>query len=92
MKLSSAGLLASFLTASTVALSSCSAGEYDVVLNRSYVQRNLWISLIRTVTIMQRIRLSSSTEENERGSSKIDKFAPRFDGLRFIETLITAHR
>ncbi|CAN6480487.1 unnamed protein product [Victoria cruziana] len=21
-----------------------------------------------------------------------DKFAPRFDGLRFIETLITAHR
>ncbi|KAJ8512349.1 hypothetical protein OPV22_002783 [Ensete ventricosum] len=21
-----------------------------------------------------------------------DKFAPRFDGLRFIETLVTAHR
>ncbi|KAJ8764946.1 hypothetical protein K2173_010411 [Erythroxylum novogranatense] len=24
--------------------------------------------------------------------SNKDKFAPRFDGLRFIETLITAHR
>ncbi|XP_051135068.1 uncharacterized protein LOC127254168 [Andrographis paniculata] len=26
------------------------------------------------------------------GSSSTEKFAPRFDGLRFIETLITAHR
>ncbi|CAD5170531.1 unnamed protein product [Musa acuminata subsp. malaccensis] len=28
------------------------------------------------------------------GSRKVaeDKFAPRFDGLRFIETLVTAHR
>ncbi|KAI4322669.1 hypothetical protein L6164_022340 [Bauhinia variegata] len=25
-------------------------------------------------------------------SSAPEKFAPRFDGLRFIETLITAHR
>ncbi|KAJ8749373.1 hypothetical protein K2173_018862 [Erythroxylum novogranatense] len=25
-------------------------------------------------------------------SSSADKFAPKFDGLRFIETLITAHR
>ncbi|GMY10094.1 Phospho-N-acetylmuramoyl-pentapeptide-transferase, putative [Fagus crenata] len=24
--------------------------------------------------------------------SSTDKFAPRFDGLRFIETLVTAHR
>ncbi|XP_073153834.1 uncharacterized protein [Henckelia pumila] len=26
------------------------------------------------------------------GASSSDKFAPRFDGLRFIETLVTAHR
>ncbi|RWW26738.1 hypothetical protein GW17_00008856 [Ensete ventricosum] len=26
------------------------------------------------------------------GSVVEDKFAPRFDGLRFIETLVTAHR
>ncbi|KAL8510966.1 hypothetical protein ACS0TY_017689 [Phlomoides rotata] len=26
------------------------------------------------------------------GSASSDKFAPRFDGLRFIETLVTAHR
>ncbi|KAL5764348.1 hypothetical protein ACOSP7_016705 [Xanthoceras sorbifolium] len=25
-------------------------------------------------------------------SSEKEKFAPRFDGLRFIETLVTAHR
>ncbi|RYR43362.1 hypothetical protein Ahy_A08g039786 [Arachis hypogaea] len=32
---------------------------------------------------------SSSTKAN---SSSSEKFAPRFDGLRFIETLVTAHR
>ncbi|KAL1363016.1 hypothetical protein HN51_011228 [Arachis hypogaea] len=32
---------------------------------------------------------SSSSPE---GSASTEKFAPRFDGLRFIETLITAHR
>ncbi|WP_285167021.1 hypothetical protein, partial [Mycobacterium tuberculosis] len=26
------------------------------------------------------------------GTKGNDKFAPRFDGLRFIETLVTAHR
>jgi hypothetical protein len=30
-------------------------------------------------------------QENQRPSST-EKFAPRFDGLRFIETLVTAHR
>ncbi|BAT90122.1 hypothetical protein LR48_Vigan08g113000 [Vigna angularis] len=25
-------------------------------------------------------------------AASLEKFAPRFDGLRFIETLITAHR
>ncbi|KAK7342245.1 hypothetical protein VNO80_25190 [Phaseolus coccineus] len=25
-------------------------------------------------------------------AASMEKFAPRFDGLRFIETLITAHR
>ncbi|XP_002272559.2 uncharacterized protein LOC100262522 [Vitis vinifera] len=29
--------------------------------------------------------------ESQRSSSA-DRFAPRFDGLRFIETLVTAHR
>ncbi|KAL3821474.1 hypothetical protein ACJIZ3_007379 [Penstemon smallii] len=26
------------------------------------------------------------------GSSSSEKFSPKFDGLRFIETLVTAHR
>ncbi|KAL8256120.1 hypothetical protein R6Q59_031187 [Mikania micrantha] len=29
---------------------------------------------------------------NEETNSEKDKFAPRFDGLRFIETLVTAHK
>ncbi|KAJ7015130.1 hypothetical protein NC653_004437 [Populus alba x Populus x berolinensis] len=33
----------------------------------------------------------SSSMEKSGGSNK-EKFAPRFDGLRFIETLVTAHR
>ncbi|KAI3780670.1 hypothetical protein L2E82_10656 [Cichorium intybus] len=28
----------------------------------------------------------------EKASCCSEKFAPRFDGLRFIETLVTAHR
>lgn len=37
-------------------------------------------------------------KEEENSSKKMgeqkpsDKFAPKFDGLRFIETLVTAHR
>ncbi|TVU31181.1 hypothetical protein EJB05_22857 [Eragrostis curvula] len=34
---------------------------------------------------------SASREKSRRGSGG-DRFAPRFDGLRFIETLVTAHR
>ncbi|KAI7747714.1 hypothetical protein M8C21_000005 [Ambrosia artemisiifolia] len=33
---------------------------------------------------------SGTSAENTSG--RPDKFAPRFDGLRFIETLVTAHR
>jgi hypothetical protein len=33
----------------------------------------------------------SSSMEKSGGSNK-EKFAQRFDGLRFIETLVTAHR
>ncbi|XP_078442930.1 uncharacterized protein LOC144712510 [Wolffia australiana] len=33
-----------------------------------------------------------SAEQACGGVSQDEKFAPRFDGLRFIETLITAHR
>ncbi|KAL2902966.1 putative G-protein coupled receptor Mth-like 8 [Bienertia sinuspersici] len=34
----------------------------------------------------------SYNAESSSSSIEKDKFAPRFDGLRFIETLITAHR
>ncbi|THU59534.1 hypothetical protein C4D60_Mb07t03110 [Musa balbisiana] len=34
----------------------------------------------------------SADQEEQRRRSSEDRFAPRFDGLRFIETLITAHR
>ncbi|KAM1159456.1 hypothetical protein ACFX19_033195 [Malus domestica] len=31
-------------------------------------------------------------EQNSNSTSDKEKFKPRFDGLRFIETLVTAHR
>ncbi|ONK69161.1 uncharacterized protein A4U43_C05F19980 [Asparagus officinalis] len=31
-------------------------------------------------------------DQERRRSGPTDRFAPRFDGLRFIETLVTAHR
>ncbi|KZV46372.1 hypothetical protein F511_07924 [Dorcoceras hygrometricum] len=34
----------------------------------------------------------SNENSAAQGASSSDKFAPRFDGLRFIETLVTAHR
>ncbi|RWR86506.1 hypothetical protein CKAN_01540600 [Cinnamomum micranthum f. kanehirae] len=30
--------------------------------------------------------------DQHRSSLRMEKFAPRFDGLRFIETLVTGHR
>ncbi|KAK4714357.1 hypothetical protein R3W88_020264 [Solanum pinnatisectum] len=45
------------------------------------------------------LRKDDNLEKNDENCSKpvkastsSDKFAPRFDGLRFIETLVTAHR
>ncbi|KAK2664403.1 hypothetical protein Ddye_002977 [Dipteronia dyeriana] len=35
---------------------------------------------------------SSNNRPSKCASSEKEKFAPRFDGLRFIETLVTAHR
>ncbi|CAI9280069.1 unnamed protein product [Lactuca saligna] len=33
-----------------------------------------------------------SEDSSEKSNCCVEKFAPRFDGLRFIETLVTAHR
>ncbi|KAJ6301216.1 hypothetical protein OIU77_015513 [Salix suchowensis] len=62
-------LVASVLTASTVALSSSAPPSSPIVEGSSR---------------------PSSMEKND--VSDKEKFAPRFDGLRFIETLVTAHR
>ncbi|KAF5745954.1 hypothetical protein HS088_TW06G00119 [Tripterygium wilfordii] len=35
---------------------------------------------------------AENARDQENSSALKDKFAPRFDGLRFIETLVTAHR
>ncbi|KAF5756035.1 hypothetical protein HanXRQr2_Chr17g0809861 [Helianthus annuus] len=37
-------------------------------------------------------RHPSGTSADKTSCSPPEKFAPRFDGLRFIETLVTAHR
>ncbi|CAN6706588.1 unnamed protein product [Malus baccata var. baccata] len=35
---------------------------------------------------------AGSKRNQEKSSASTEKFAPKFDGLRFIETLVTAHR
>ncbi|KAF6996136.1 hypothetical protein CFC21_012512 [Triticum aestivum] len=39
-----------------------------------------------------RQRLLQLSQESSSSSGRDDRFAPRFDGLRFIQTLVTAHR
>ncbi|GMY30661.1 hypothetical protein FCV25MIE_25903 [Fagus crenata] len=73
-------LVASVLAASTVALSSSSsAGDRDPSFHPFSNEGFSSAS-------------SKSCAPNSHGSTEKEKFAPRFDGLRFIETLVTAHR
>ncbi|KAJ9173805.1 hypothetical protein P3X46_016906 [Hevea brasiliensis] len=72
-------LVASVLAASTVALSSSSTADRDVAFYPSSNEGS-------TSTMGKRVSLNAY-ETSDKG-----KFAPRFDGLRFIETLVTAHR
>ncbi|CBI34609.3 hypothetical protein AAG906_033528 [Vitis piasezkii] len=78
----SCSLVASVFAASTVALtSSSSSGGRDGAFNPC-CKEGLPLSLGKNNT---EISHTSSSADKE-------KFAPRFDGLRFIETLVTAHR
>ncbi|KAI9086707.1 hypothetical protein K1719_031301 [Acacia pycnantha] len=43
-------------------------------------------------TLHQDATVQRNQENSTSANSSADKFAPRFDGLRFIETLVTAHR
>ncbi|XP_049415293.1 uncharacterized protein LOC125878035 [Solanum stenotomum] len=56
-----------------------------------------------TISSVSKVRISLRKDDNlekkdencsksVKASTSTDKFAPRFDGLRFIETLVTAHR
>ncbi|KAK7857926.1 hypothetical protein CFP56_015305 [Quercus suber] len=74
-------LVASVLAASTVALgsSSSSAGDRD---SSFHPCSNEGLSSSS----------SKSYAKNSHTTTEKEKFAPRFDGLRFIETLVTAHR
>ncbi|KAA8526075.1 hypothetical protein F0562_007825 [Nyssa sinensis] len=85
-------LLASVLAASTVALSSSSSsssGNLDVVFNPS---SNEGFCSSYCSTSSSRKGGVSSGDVSCTPSSVKEKFAPRFDGLKFIETLVTAHR
>ncbi|KAF7018654.1 hypothetical protein CFC21_031921 [Triticum aestivum] len=50
------------------------------------------VAVGRCDEFLLRQRESSAPSGASGGSGTDDKFAPRFDGLRFIETLVTAHR
>ncbi|XP_062146922.1 uncharacterized protein LOC133854686 [Alnus glutinosa] len=76
-------LVASVLAASTVALgSSSSAGDPDP---SPHPRSTEGFSSSSSSSV-------KNCAPHSHGSSNKEKFAPRFDGLRFIETLVTAHR
>nr|GMD05481.1 hypothetical protein COLO4_10829 [Ipomoea batatas]GMD10395.1 hypothetical protein COLO4_10829 [Ipomoea batatas] len=80
----SVALVASLLAASTVTLTSSSSGYREVRRNpisaaaegHSYNSRFSW----------------DESSQRRASVSNNEKFVPKFDGLRFIETLVTAHR
>ncbi|XP_050207344.1 uncharacterized protein LOC126656771 [Mercurialis annua] len=45
-----------------------------------------------TFTCNSNLQNSHEEGKEQKRSASTEKFAPRFDGLRFIETLVTAHR
>ncbi|XP_039166988.1 uncharacterized protein LOC104441595 [Eucalyptus grandis] len=73
-------LMASVLAASTVALASASGDQSDAFRPCS---NNSNEGRAPSPSSEARAGAQSSTE---------DAFAPRFDGLKFVETLVTAHR
>ncbi|CAN4103330.1 unnamed protein product [Withania somnifera] len=72
------GLLASFVTAaiSFTATTSTSSSKVRISLHKD---DNLK-------------KKDENCSKPVKASTSSDKFVPRFDGLRFIETLVTAHR
>uniref|UniRef100_A0A0A0KQK5 Uncharacterized protein n=1 Tax=Cucumis sativus TaxID=3659 RepID=A0A0A0KQK5_CUCSA len=78
-------LLASVLAASTMAFSSSSSSSSSFTGDRD----------LPLYSLSHQGFVSESGANRGCGadsSSEKEKFAPRFDGLRFIETLVTAHR
>ncbi|KAJ7948307.1 putative Phospho-N-acetylmuramoyl-pentapeptide-transferase [Quillaja saponaria] len=73
-------IAASMAAASATAVSvSCSSSSFTCNSNLQFSHQD---------SVTQRDNESSLSGR----SSSAEKFAPRFDGLRFIETLITGHR
>ncbi|KAF8413883.1 hypothetical protein HHK36_001877 [Tetracentron sinense] len=67
--------------------------EFIIVFMRFSVELN-WILLFLFYALISQEAVSSKDRDNSSShrSPSTDKFAPKFDGLRFIETLVTAHR
>nr|XP_009764279.1 PREDICTED: uncharacterized protein LOC104216016 [Nicotiana sylvestris] len=81
-------LVASMLAASTVAISSTSysssSADPDFTCHSASTEGVGYSSLTENPRSENSRKLPLRSEK--------EKFTPRFDGLRFIETLITAHR
>ncbi|CAL1373729.1 unnamed protein product [Linum trigynum] len=75
-------LVASMIAASTMALSSSSSTSPTSASDRDIMALQPSVSQGSGASSAQ-----DREPEEEQG-----KFVPRFDGLRFIETLVTAHR
>ncbi|KAK1301951.1 hypothetical protein QJS10_CPB12g00965 [Acorus calamus] len=73
--------------------SMAAAASATAAASSSTSLRSSDFSCDRTVgSASQEVRTGGDDEGTKRSTASTDQFAPRFDGLRFIETLVTAHR
>ncbi|KAK1269637.1 hypothetical protein QJS04_geneDACA008322 [Acorus gramineus] len=83
-------LMASMAAAASATAAAASA---TAAASSSTSLRSSDFSCDRTVgSSSQEVRTGGDDEGMKRSTASTDQFAPRFDGLRFIETLVTAHR
>ncbi|GMJ13060.1 hypothetical protein HRI_004975200 [Hibiscus trionum] len=78
------GLFAAFMAAASASAALVSASSSSLLFSSP-------------LTCNSNFQFSSEKEKGQENSATkkstlIEKFAPKFNGLRFIETLITAHR
>ncbi|KAJ4840658.1 hypothetical protein Tsubulata_023636 [Turnera subulata] len=88
------GFFAASVAAASATAMSCSSSSPNATFscNSNIPFSHQFLGQSCFVVVFTDAGKESSSGKDQQRSASADKFAPRFDGLRFIETLVTAHR